>query len=168
MKKLFTYVDWFTEKTSNYIQFLVLVMMLIVVISVVTRYFLKIGFIWALPINRQLWGVFILFAGSYTMLMNRHLNIEVLTSRLPFAIQFCLKILNLLIFISVLGIIIWQSSKVALNSVLLRELSQGTPKIPLYTIKTAIPLLCVVFLFQGIASLLRGFHEKESDEEGVD
>ena len=115
MKKLFTYVDWFTEKTSNYIQFLVLVMMLIVVISVVTRYF-EIGFIWALPINRQLWG-FYSFAGSYTMLMNRHLSIEVLTSRLPFAIQFCLKILNLLIFISVLGIIIWQSSKVALNSV---------------------------------------------------
>lgn len=165
MGKIFTYIELFTEKASKYVQFLVLAMMLIVVISVITRYFLKIGFIWALPINRQLWGIFILFAGSYAMLKNRHLSIEILYNRFSPRLQFYAKILNLLAFIVVLATIIWQNGKLALSSISLMELSQGTPKVPLYIIKSAIPLLCIVFLFQGIASILR---KEKYGEDGVD
>ena len=151
----FRYIDIASEKSGRFISLLILVMMLIVVTGVVTRYVFHIGFIWGLPLNRQLFGVLILFAGAYTMLHNRHLRVEVLYIRFSPRVGFYARLFNLLAFLVLTGIIIWQTGLLGLSSISLRELSQGTPKVPLYTIKALIPLISILFLLQGIASFVR-------------
>ena len=151
----FRYIGIASDKSGKVISLLVLAMMLIVVIGVILRYVFHVGFIWALPLNRQLFGVFILFAGAYAMLHNRHLRVEVLYIRFSPRVRFYARLLNLLAFLILMGIIIWQTGLLGLSSVSHRELSQGTPKVPLYTIKALIPLISILFLLQGIASFLR-------------
>jgi TRAP-type mannitol/chloroaromatic compound transport system permease small subunit len=151
----FRYIEIASDKSGKFISLLVLVMMLIVVIGVILRYVFHVGFIWALPLNRQLFGVFILFGGAYAMLSNRHLRIEILYNRFSPRIKFYARLLNLLGFLALMGILIWQTGLIGISSVSVREVSQGTPKVPLYTIKALIPLISILFLLQGIASFFR-------------
>jgi len=149
------YIDTASDKSGKFISLLVLVMMLIVVIGVILRYVFHIGFIWALPLNRQLFGVFILFAGAYAMLNNRHLRVDVLYIRFSPRMKFSARLLNLLAFLVLMGIIIWQTGLLGISSVSVGEVSQGTPKVPLYLFKALIPLISILFLLQGIASFFR-------------
>ncbi|NMB41419.1 MAG: TRAP transporter small permease subunit [Firmicutes bacterium] len=160
MRNILKPIDLISEKFSKYFSFFVLIMMALVIISVMARYFLKVSFIWAVPINRQMLGIFTLLAGSYTMLLNKHVSIDILYNHFPSKLQFFSKLLNFLGFIIVVGVIVWQSGRVAISSVMMQELSSVPPKVPLYIIKSAIPLLCFFFLFQGISSHLRKLREK--------
>lgn len=161
MGTFFKYIDIASEKSGKVISLFVLALMFIVVIGVFNRYVLHISFIWGLPLSRQIFGVFILFAGAYAMLTNRHLRVEVLYNRFSPRVSFYARLFDLLAFIFVMGIIIWQTGRIGLSSLALQELTQGTPKIPLYTIKSFIPLVSILLLLQGISSF---FRKKEPGE----
>jgi TRAP-type mannitol/chloroaromatic compound transport system permease small subunit len=52
-------------------------------------------------------------------------------------------------------VLIWQAGWMAGNSLINAELSQGTPKVPLYVIKTFIPVVAFLFLLEGISAFFR-------------
>jgi len=154
LNTFFKYIDLTSEKSARGISLLALAMMLLVTIAVVCKN-LHITFNWGLQINRQIFGVFILFAGAYAMLTNRHLRVEILHVRLSPRWKYYAELVDLAAFIFLFGIIIWQSGELALTSIDLKQVTQGTPKVPLYTIKSFIPLVSILILLQGISSFFR-------------
>lgn len=159
LRTVFKSVDTFSEKTGGIVSLLSVVLMLIIVIKVITRYVFNIPFIWAFPISRQAFGVFILFGGVYAMLKGAHIRVEILYTRFSPRVRFYARLLDLVVFLVFMAVLIWQSGWMAGNSIINTELSQGTPKIPLYVIKAFIPVVAVLFLFEGIS----GFLKKETD-----
>ena len=151
----FKYIDIASEKSGKIISLFVLALMFIVVIGVFTRYVLHISFIWGAPLNRQFFGVLILFAGAYTMLTNRHLRVEVLYNRFSPRKRFYASLVDLAAFIILMGVIIWQSGELGLRAIANMEVRQAIPRVPLYTIKSFIPLIAILFLLQGISSFFR-------------
>lgn len=152
---VFKAIDTFSEKAGRAVSLLVIVLMAIVVGGVIARYVFGAPFIWAFPLNRQIFGVFILFAGVYALLTNTHLRVEILYTRFRPRMKFYIGLLDLAAFLVFMGVLIWQSGWMAGNSLMNRELSQGIPKIPLYVIKTFIPVVAVLFLLQGISTFFR-------------
>jgi TRAP-type mannitol/chloroaromatic compound transport system permease small subunit len=155
IRVVFKAIDTFSEKAGGVVSLLGMVLMLIIVIKVITRYVFDIPFIWAYPLSRQVFGVFILFGGVYAMLKGAHLRVEILYNRLSPRVRFYARLLDLVLFLIFMGILIWQSGWMASNSIINTELSQGTPKIPLYIIKALIPLVAVLFLLVGISAFFR-------------
>ncbi len=151
----FKYIDIASEKSGKVISLFALALMLIVVIGVFTRYVLHISFIWGLPLSRQFFSVFILFAGAYAMLTNRHLRVEVLYNRFSPRVRFYARLLELAAFTVLMVVIIWQNGVLGLKAIANMELTQGIPRIPLYTIKSFIPLIAILFFLQGISSFFR-------------
>ncbi len=152
---VFKSIDTFSEKAGRAVSLLAIVLMAIVVGGVIARYVFSTPFIWAFPLNRQIFGVFILFAGVYALLTNTHLRVEILYTRFRPRMKFYIGLVDLAAFIVFMGVLIWQSGWMAGNSLMNRELSQGIPKIPLYVIKTFIPVVAVLFLLEGISAFFR-------------
>ncbi len=161
LRIVFKAIDTFSEKAGGIVSLLSIVLMLIIVINVITRYVFNIPFIWAFPISRQVFGVFILFAGVYALLKRMHISIEVLYNRFPTRMKFYARLVNLAALLIFLVVLIWQSGWMAGNSIINMELSQGTPKIPLYVIKAFIPVVAVLFLLEGISA----FFKKDADSD---
>ena len=151
---LFGYIDIVSAKSARGISLLAIAMILLITITLITKNF-HITFNWGLQINRQIFGVFILFGGAYAMLTNQHLRVEILYNRLSSRGKYFVGLIDLAAFLFLMGIIIWQSGALALTSIELQQVTQGTPKIPLYTIKSFIPLISILFLLQGISSFFR-------------
>ena len=83
VKFLFELIDTFTEKTSKVACLLVFFMMLVTSTEVVARYVFNNPTTWAWTINKQLFGIFILFAGVYTTYKCGHIRIEIIYDYLP-------------------------------------------------------------------------------------
>lgn len=152
---LFKAIDTFSQKAGKPISLLALALMLIVVIRVVARYVFDIPFIWGFPINRQILGVFVLFAGVYAMAAGAHLRVEVFYNRFSPRTRFYAGLADFVIFLVFMAVLIWQSGWMAGNSIINTELSQGVPKVPLYVIKAFIPVVAFLFLLQGISAFFR-------------
>ncbi len=151
-------MDWmerFTEKIGRPASLLVFVMMLVTTYEVIGRYVFNRPTMWAWPINRQIFGVFILVAGTYTMAKREHIRIEILYDYLPPKLKVLARMVALLCFVAFVGVLVWQATWMGWNSFRSRELLAGAFRIPLYPFKIMIPIGAFLFLLQGIAVLAR-------------
>ncbi len=148
-------IDTFSDKIARVVSLLSLVLMVIIVIAVVARYVFHAPFIWGPPVNKQVFGVFILFGGVYAMLTDAHLRVEVLYNRFSRRMKSYADLVDLIALLVFMGILIWQAGLMAATSIANTELSQGIPKIPLYGIKTFIPVVAVLILLQGVSGFFR-------------
>jgi len=147
----FNLIDAITEKTSKPASLLVFVMMAITATEVIGRYVFNHPTTWAWPLNRIVFGLFILFAGSYTMFKGEHIRIELLYDQFPPKMKLIARLLTLACFIAFMGVLVWQAGWMGLNSLSMREKLAGAFRIPLYPFKLFIPIGAFLFLLQGIA-----------------
>ena len=135
--------------------FLVFIMMLITSIEVIGRYVFNHPTTWAWPLNRQIFGVFILVAGAYTMSKREHIRIEILYDHFPPVIKTFARWTALICLIIFLGVLVWQSAWSGWNSFMMKEKLAGAFRMPLYPFKMLIPIGAFLFLLQGIAVFFR-------------
>jgi TRAP-type mannitol/chloroaromatic compound transport system permease small subunit len=155
IKAFFSLIDTITETISKPASLLVFAMMAVTTWEVVGRYVFNHPTIWAWPTNRQLFGLFILVAGSYTMSRKEHIRIEIIYDYFPPRLKMIARMTTLAVFILFMGVLIWQTAWMGWNSFMSRELLAGAFRIPLYPFKLLIPLGAVLLFLQGIAVFSR-------------
>jgi TRAP-type mannitol/chloroaromatic compound transport system permease small subunit len=156
IKLIFSLIEAFTQKTSRYACLLVFVMMVTTVWEVVARYVFNNPTTWVWPVNRQLFGLFILFAGVYTTFKGGHIKIEIFYDHFPSKMKYISRLIALAALICFMGVLVWQASWMGWNAWMVRELSAGAFRIPLYPFKMLIPVFAFLFLLQGIAFFFKG------------
>ena len=144
-----------TEFISKPASLLVFIMMLITSTEVIGRYVFNHPTTWAWPLNRQIFGVFILVAGAYTMSKREHIRIEILYDHFPPKIKMLARGIALASFIIFMGVLVWQGSWMGWNSLMMKEKLAGAFRMPLYPFKLLIPIGAFLFLLQGIAVFFR-------------
>ena len=154
--KIATVIDTVTKNISRPLSLLVCLMMFFTAFEVVGRYVFNHPTSWVWPVNRQLFGIFILVAGAYTMSKNDHIRIEILYDHFPPKLKLFARIIAVVAFSIFLGALIWQSSWMGLNSLAMREKLAGAFRVPLYPFKLLIPICSLLFLLQAIVVYVRG------------
>jgi TRAP-type mannitol/chloroaromatic compound transport system permease small subunit len=154
-KSFFEVIDNISKRAGKVVSYAAVIIMLITVWEVFSRYVLNQPRSYTWPINRQLFGIFILFAGIYTMSMGGHIRIEILYDFFPPKMKMFTKILTLACFISFMGVLVWQASWMGWNAALSGERFAGAFRIPLYPFKILLPLAAFLFLLEGIYILTR-------------
>lgn len=148
-------IDTISEKIGKTVSLLIVLMMLITTTEVVARYVFNSPTIWVWPINRQLFGVYILFGGIYTLLYGGHIKVEVLSNRFRPKAKRVAELIALLCLLAFLGVLVWQGVWMAGNSIMCGERASGAFRVPLYPLKTLIPIAALLFLLQGVANFFR-------------
>ena len=156
IRAFFNLVDTVSDKTGKAASFIIFLIMVITTVEVVARYAFNSPTIWAWPVNRQLFGVFILFAGIYTMSKREHIRIEIFYDHFSPRLKLIAKIIALLSFISFIGVLIWQGTWMGWNALEVQEKASGTFRLPLYPLKLLIPIAAFWFLIEGIVIICRG------------
>lgn len=156
IKVFFALIDAFTQKTSKPTSLLVFFMMAVTATEVVARYVFNNPTTWAWPINRQLFGIFILFAGLYTTSKGGHIRIEILYDHFPPKIKYIARLIALAGLICFMGVLVWQGAWMGWNALMVKELSARAFRIPLYPFKLLIPVVAFLILLQGIAFFIKG------------
>ncbi len=154
--KFFKWVDAVTDKSAKIFCYLVLVIMIITAVDVTARYVFNQPLLWGWLLNRLLFGVFILFAGVYTLYKGEHIRIEIFYDHFPPGLKKFARWLSLLTIVSFLGVLVWQSSWMGWNSLMMKEKAAGAFRLPLYPFKLLMPLVTFLFLLQGISYFRRG------------
>jgi len=158
-KKGFAFlVHSFNRKICVFLSFVVLILMIVTTTGVIARYAFNHPLVWTWMSDRLLFGVFILFAGIYTMSENKHIRIEILYDHFSPKVKLVSKIITLMAFISFVGVLVWEGGCMGLNSLSMHEKAAGAFRIPLYPFKLLIPLAVFLFLIEGIIIYLKN-HE---------
>ena len=154
-KSFFDWIDVIVEKAAKITCYLVFVIMVITTADVVARYVFNRPLVWGWLLNRQLFGVFIHFAGVYTLYKGEHIRIEILYDHFPPGLKMAAKWIGLLAFVSFMGVLVWQGSWMGWNSLMMNEKAAGAFRIPWYPFKLLIPIVALLFLLEGIAAFRR-------------
>ena len=155
-KSFFDWIDAVTEKSAKITCYLVFVIMLITTIDVVARYVFNRPLLWGWLLNRQLFGVFILFAGVYTLFKGEHIRIEILYDHFSPGLKKVAGWIALASFLSFMGVLVWQGTWMGWNSLMMNEKAAGAFRIPWYPFKMLIPVVAFLFLLEGISAFRRG------------
>jgi TRAP-type mannitol/chloroaromatic compound transport system permease small subunit len=156
VKHIFNWIHIFSEKAGRVASLLTLLMMGIITYEVLGRYLFGNPTKWAWLTNKQIFGIYILFAGIYTLSQGAHIRIEMFYDRFPPKIKFIAKMIALLLFFVFIGCLIWQGAWMGLDSLAVREKATGIFPMPIYPLKLLIPIVTFLFLLEGIAVFILG------------
>ena len=146
----FKAVDTFCEKMGRGVSLLICIMMIITTVEVVSRYVFNHPTMWVWPINKQLFGLFILFAGIYTMHKEDHIRVEILYDLFSPKVKSIAEYIALVGFLLFIIALILQGSRMAWNAWLVKEKLTGAFSFPVYPLKILIPVTAFLFLLEGI------------------
>jgi len=155
VKAIFDVIEAISEKGGRVASYLVVLMMAITALDVVARYVFNNPLLWGWLLNRQLFGVFILFAGVYTMSKGGHIRIEILYDHFPPKVRSIARLIAVAAFICFMGVLVWQGSWMGWNSLRMRELAPGAFRIPIFPLKLLVPVVAFLFLLEGIVFFSR-------------
>jgi len=153
--RIFNWIDAIAEKSGKIFCYLVFIIMLITALDVVARYVFNHPLLWGWVLNRQLFGVFILFAGVYALHTGGHISIEIFYDRFSNRTKTIARWIGLGAFLAFVGVLLWQTTWMGLNSLQMKERAAGAFRIPLYPFKLLIPLVVLLFLLVGISAFRR-------------
>jgi TRAP-type mannitol/chloroaromatic compound transport system permease small subunit len=129
--------------------------MIITTVEVISRYVFNHPTIWVWPINRQLFGLFILFAGIYTMHKGGHIRVEILYELFPPRLKSIARWISLTCFLVFIIALILQGARMAWMSLMVKERLSGAFHFPVYPLKILIPIAAFLFLLEGIVAFVR-------------
>ena len=158
------------RKIGNGVSFLLLLIMVLIGIATISRYFFNspITIVW--PFIKQIFGVFILIGVSYTLLNKKHIRVEILYDHFPAWMRRVSRVITLICFLTFIGILTWQGVVMARISIMLKETTSLISWIPIYPFKILLPIAASLFLIQGLAFYLRAKNqskEKQPPERSV-
>lgn len=155
VKRFIVLVDAVAEKSGKAVSLLIIVMMAITVIEVVARYAFHNPTNWAWPINCQLFAIFALFGGAYTLLQGGHIRVEILYNRFRPKMKLIARLIALACFLMFIGVLVWQGGLMARISLMSGEWTSGGFRIPFYPFRMLLPIIACLFLLEGIADFIR-------------
>ena len=155
IKSAFHMIDNGCEKIGKVVCLLIFFMMIITTVEVISRYVFNHPTMWVWPINRQLFGLFILFAGVYTMHKQDHIRVEILYDNFSPRMKSIARWIALACFlIFIIGLIL-QGSRMAWMSWVAKERLSGAFQFPVYPLKILIPIAAFLFMLEGIVVFSR-------------
>ncbi|MBZ0147819.1 MAG: TRAP transporter small permease subunit [Pseudorhodoplanes sp.] len=157
MNRFLFWIDSLSMWVGKSFGWLILVLTLGTCYEVFVRYVLAAPTTWAFDFSYITYGGLFLMAGAYTLSRNAHVRGDVIYRLWPPRVQASIDLTLYIIFFlpAVLAWIYagWQFAKMSIQ---FREVSIFSPAgVPVFPLKTLIPLTGVFLLLQGIAEIIR-------------
>lgn len=150
-------VDRLSARVGKAFAWCIVALTLMVCYDVVVRYVLRAPTSWGLDVSLMFYGALFMMAGAYTLSRNGHVRGDVLYRFLSPRTQASLDLaLYLLFFLPGIGALAWFGIGFAADAWAIKEQSQTTSNgLPIYPLKTIIPIAGALLLLQGVAEIIR-------------
>lgn len=167
MQRIANYIDRLSDWLGRSVAWVALAMVLMMVSIVILRYLFQFGSIAMQESIMYMNALIFALGAGYTLKEKGHVRVDIFYSRLPQSRRALIDLLGTLVFLipSMLAII-WLSWDYVGLSWRLREASPESSGLPfVYLLKSAILLLAVLLLIQGVAELIKNWQRWRSKDE---
>ena len=127
----------------------------IVTFEVIARRLFNSPTIWVHELSQMVFGTYIMLAGGYILLLNRHVSVDVFTSRLSARVSSIVSVSTSFLFFAYCGVILYHGWDIAWPSFLAREYTGSVWAPPKWPLSMMIPTGAFLILLQGTAKLVR-------------
>ena len=158
MNRFLSTVDKISQKTGEMVSLLIFPMILIIVYEVTMRYFFNNPTKWVFETALFLFAASVILSGCYVLKEHGHVGMDFFYLRLSIRKRATLDVITSFIFFAFIGVLLYQSTIMAVDcwSISARSNSSWGP--PIYPIVTTIPVAAFLLLLQGLAKLIRDLH----------
>jgi TRAP-type mannitol/chloroaromatic compound transport system permease small subunit len=158
MNALLSLIDRISATVGRIVGWVIVFVMFVTVYDVLARRLFNAPVVWAFDVSVQLFALHFMLAAAYAMLHNEHVSINLITNRLSPRGRAVVDMFTMMVlFFPFIIVLIIYGYEFAARSWAVRETSWGIVALPLYYIKTVIPVTGVLLLLQGFASFVRRF-----------
>lgn len=149
-------VDGLNTWIGRIVGWVMIFIMLVTVYDVVARTLFSAPVVWAFDVSVQLYALHFMIAAAYTLLHNEHVSIDIFKNRLSIRNRAIVDIISYIVFFFpfMIALLVY-GWDFAARSWATRETSWGIVALPVYYIKTVIPITAVLLMLQGVASVMR-------------
>jgi len=157
MTRFLYFIDALSMWVGKAFAWLILILTLGVSYEVFVRYALRAPTTWAFDFSYITYGALFLMAGAYTLSRNGHVRGDVVYRLWQPRTQAIMDlILYILFFLPAIAAFIYSGWNYASMSIRFKEVSIFSPAgVPVFPLKTLIPVTGVFLLLQGIAEIIR-------------
>ena len=153
------FVDW----VGRCVSWLTLVLVALMSVNVILRYFFSVGSVWAQELEWHLLVPLVLFGSAYALRHGEHVRVDILYGRFSQRSQQRMDFASALLAIAIAALFVWFSLRYVQQSYVIDEGSPDPGGLPhRYVIKAMLPIGFAVFLLQGVAWALESFHKLRS------
>ncbi len=157
--EFFVRIQTFIDKSTKAASFLILVVVFAVSVQVFSRIVLNKFILGIIPLVQQSFAVFLLIGGAYITSKGDHIRVTVLFDLFGPKMKLFSKVMSFICMSIFMGILIWQSSWMGLNSLANKETMNGLYKfMPMYPLKLFIPVMAILILIVGVISFYKTWH----------
>ena len=157
MRRFINFIDQLSTAVGKAFGWYILILTFGVCYEVFVRYVLNNPTTWAYDLSYNMYGALFIMAGAYTLSRNAHVRGDVVYRLLPPRVQAIIDLTLFVVFFypGVLALTYF-GYLYAGDSWNYREVSVYSPiDIPIYPLKTLIPLAGALLLLQGLAEVFR-------------
>ncbi|MCG8342341.1 MAG: TRAP transporter small permease subunit [Chlorobiales bacterium] len=150
-------IDALTERTGRGVSWLALLLVLVVVYDVFTRYVLSSSSVAVQELEWHIFSLLFLLAAAYTLKHNKHVRVDIFYVRLTEKQRALVNIVGGVLFLlPFTAVVVFASWSFVSSSFFIFESSPDPGGLPYrYVLKAAIPVGFVLFLVQGVAEIFR-------------
>jgi TRAP-type mannitol/chloroaromatic compound transport system permease small subunit len=148
-------IDRTNEWVGKCVSVLILVIVALIVVRVIWRYVFNRPILWAHEMTIFVYGGYFILAGGYVLLHKAHVSVDIVYERFSPRVQAAIDLLTAPLLFFFIGLLLWESFLMALESWQMREVNPTFWAPPVYPIKTVIPISAFLFLLQGCAKFIR-------------
>lgn len=167
LKKILSLIDSINEWVGKTFSYLILILALIVGYEIVMRYVFSRPTIWVNEMSAMLFGTFTILGGAFTARYNGHVGMDIVYGQLSPRRRAVLDVISyFLLFLPLLGVLVWKGGMSAWKSVMILEHDSSQWGPPLYPIRMMLPIGAFLFLLQASAKMIRDLFVLFGAEKG--
>jgi len=156
MEKFLHGIDTMNDKVGKVFRWSLVLLTLVMMFEVTTRYIFNAPTVWAFPVSTALYGMSFMMCGAYTLLWQGHVIIDIIYNKFSLRGKCVLDIItHIVFFYPFLIVLTIVGVKFAAKSWAIWETAQGVFQTPVFLVKTMIPLFAFLNLTQGTAIFIR-------------
>ena len=159
MKKLLNFLEGINELVGKVCSLSVIVLLLLVVIEVIRRKIFNCPTLWSLDVTTHIYAFHFMMVTGYTLLHKGHVSIDVVSKNISSKRRTILDLISyIVLFFHFCFMLLWYGTLFAAESWEEFETAWGIFQMPLYPLKTVIPVTALLIIIQGLNEFIRKLH----------
>ena len=136
------------------VAWLILVIFAMLIVDVAMRYAVGRPSIWTSELAQLVFGFYAVIGGGYLLAERGHVNVDIFYGRFSRKRKALADLATSVLFFLFVGVLIYQGSSMAYESVEKLETSQSIWNPQVWPVKVAVPVAGVLLLLQGLVRVL--------------
>lgn len=156
MARILKSIDGLNAWIGRVIGWSMVLVMFVTVWDVIARKFFAAPVLWAFDVSIQLYALHFMLGAAWALSTDEHVAITIFTDRLNVRARAALEVVSFIVlFFPFVIALLYYGWGFAARSWVSSETSWGVIAMPLYYIKTVIPIAAALLILQGFATVTR-------------